>query len=196
MLGGAFAQGAQVQRLSVTRKGDAYAVVMRAQLAAPSGRVWAALTDLRGLGELTPAFKEVEILGSGAPGTNRVRTLTHLCLLIFCRDIAQVQDFTRVAHGWLHAQVDPTASELREGEADWHLVPSGDGTLLLFETHFVPDFWVPPLIGPWAVKRALVREAQTVTANLERIATEKPCAKMTACVHRVSAKATLRLKGP
>jgi len=164
------AEAARIDRLDVEREGDAYRVVMDATIDAPTPAVWAVLTDLAHLGKLSPAFREVKLLDGGPAGTERVRTLTRFCALFICRNINQVQDFSRPGPRRLHALVDPAVSDLREGEADWRLRAQGGGARLLFESRIVPRFWVPPLIGPWMIRRSLAEQAQVVLASLERIA--------------------------
>jgi hypothetical protein len=166
------AAAASIDRLDVERDSDTYRVVMEATLDAPAPAVWAVLTDLPHLGALSPAFREVEILRPSPPGAERVRTLARFCVLFVCRDIRQVQDFRRLAPGELHALVDPALSDLRAGEADWRLERRGAKTHLHFRSRIVPRFWVPPLIGPWAIRRGLSAEAKVVVASLERIARE------------------------
>jgi hypothetical protein len=166
------AAAARIDRLEVDRSADAYRVAMEVSLDAPPDRVWGVLTDFARLGRLSPAFREVEVLAAPPRDLARVRTLTRFCVLVFCRDNEQVQDFRHPGPRTLSALVDPALSDLREGEAYWRLDPDGPGTRMHFRARFVPDFWVPPLIGPWAIKRTLVHEAETVSARLERIARE------------------------
>ena len=33
-----------------------------------------------------------------------------------------------------------------------------------------PDFWVPPLIGPWVIKRTMREQAITTSEGIERLA--------------------------
>jgi hypothetical protein len=175
LLGGALQAGAaRIDRLEVHRSGETYRVTLEVRLAAPPERVWAVLTDFHGLARLSPAFREVEVLEAPAAGLQRVRTLARLCVLVFCRDAEQVQDFRRPGPGVLSALVDPALSDLREGEAHWRLEPDGAGTHMHFRARLIPDFWVPPLVGPWAIRRTLLREAETVTDSLERLARTPP----------------------
>ena len=39
-----------------------------------------------------------------------------------------------------------------------------------FRSEIEPAFWVPPLIGPWLIQRALQAETLKSVANLERLA--------------------------
>jgi hypothetical protein len=37
-----------------------------------------------------------------------------------------------------------------------------------------PDFWIPPLIGPWLIKRKLLSETLETVDNLEQLAKNPP----------------------
>ncbi len=167
------AAAARIDRLDVERDADAYRVVMEARIDAPSPAVWAVLTDVAHLGDLSPSFREVEVLRGAPAGIERVRTLTRFCMLFICRNVRQVQDFSRPGPRRLHASVDAAASDLSAGEADWRLQAQGTGARLLFESRIVPRFWVPPVIGTWMIQRSLGAEAQVIVGSLERIAREQ-----------------------
>ncbi|MEA2079826.1 MAG: hypothetical protein U9P00_08215, partial [Pseudomonadota bacterium] len=46
------------------------------------------------------------------------------------------------------------------------------GTRILMRSELAPDFWIPPLLGPWLIKRELRAEALQTMHNLERVAAE------------------------
>ena len=90
------------------------------------------------------------------------------CILVFCKRVTLVQDVEQQA-GWrIEAVTLPDMSDFRSGLAQWYLVPSGGGTQLHFDQTFVPDFWVPAVIGPWMIERLLLKEVRATTAYIER----------------------------
>ena len=48
-----------------------------------------------------------------------------------------------------------------------------EGTLLTYKFEMVPDFWVPPLLGPYLIKRALITGGRKAANRLEVIAIEE-----------------------
>ena len=46
------------------------------------------------------------------------------------------------------------------------------GTRILMRSEAAPDVWLPPLLGPWLIKRDLRNEAVQVVHNIERAAAE------------------------
>jgi hypothetical protein len=45
---------------------------------------------------------------------------------------------------------------------------------LQFTDTFEPDFWVPPVIGPWLIQRKLVRELTETMAYIEQQNVDRP----------------------
>jgi hypothetical protein len=93
-----------------------------------------------------------------------VRTVVNVCILVFCKRVQQLQHVTYPRADTIEAVIVPEGSDFRSGFARWRLASiSALTTELEFNQTFEPDFWVPPLIGPWLIRRKLVGEvAETV----------------------------------
>ena len=59
-------------------------------------------------------------------------------------------------------------SDLRHGYARVDMWQESEGTRILIRSEVEPDFWIPPLIGPWVIKKKLRSEALETVRNLER----------------------------
>jgi hypothetical protein len=59
--------------------------------------------------------------------------------------------------------------DLRYGRARWLFRPAGDQTDFEVSAELEPAFTVPPLIGPWLVKRWLRVETEQSSENLEKL---------------------------
>ena len=77
---------------------------------------------------------------------------------------------TLLGNGHLHADVIPSESDFKYGHADWRMTVEGKGSRLLFSAALTPDFWVPPLIGPYVIKKKMREEAIETVLGLERLA--------------------------
>jgi hypothetical protein len=166
-------RAAQVEHLEIERAGDDYKVSLRAVLDAPLAQVWYVLTDYARFHEVSPAIKESEILEERDARTHLVRTRASACVLIFCKETRQVQTMRQQALGELAVNVDPAQSDFEFGQAEWHLVADAGFTRLHFEARIRPAFWVPPLIGPWAIRHVLREEARATCDGLERLARQR-----------------------
>jgi len=164
------AWGAEVLSLEVEQEGHDYHVAMEAVLEAPMLEVWRLLTDYPGLKALSPAVEVSEVLAELAPDRHRVRTQSRLCVFIFCGNIVQVQIMHQAAFGDLQAEIEAKGSDFESGKLHWWLEEQQGAVRLQFRADLRLAFAVPPLVGPWAVKRVLRQEAMTIVTSLERLA--------------------------
>lgn len=161
---------AEIESLKVYQDGARYRTEMQVLLDVPAAAAYAALTDYAKLARINPQIRQVELLSGQAPAPARLRTLLRLCVGFLCKQVEQVQDMIQPAATRLHAQVIPEKSDLAYGVADWRFVPEGERSRLYFTAEIEPKFWVPPLVGPWLVRRALTHEAITTSAGIEAAA--------------------------
>jgi len=164
------AHGAKVLDATLHRQGDTYQLDIRARIQAPEAAVRRIVTDYPHLSRLNPAIKSSKVLAVYGPGSSRVRTVTHACVLFFCKDIVQVQDVKVMPDGEVVATTVPALSDFKSAVARWRLSRVGDATVMDFSARFVPHFWVPPLIGPWLIRHKLTDEMAKTAERIEQIA--------------------------
>ncbi len=186
LLSGAFlalwagaALAGQVYTALVTHQSGSYFVEVDALVSAPEPAVRRLLTDYDHLSRVNPAIESSEILLERKLGDYRVRTVTVACVWFYCKRIEQVQDVIESQDGTITAIVIPELSDFQHGYARISLWPEPDGTRVLIRSEVRPDFWIPPLIGPWLIKRKLRSEALETVRNLERVAPRPPLAHNT-----------------
>ena len=161
------AQAGTVQTSSVERDGDFYALAITAQIDAPLEIVYQSITDFDNLAAINPNIEKSRLVGRPNADTQRVHSVIKVCILMFCKRVVQVQDVTRPSEHVIEAVIVPAESDFRSGFARWQLTPRGDSTLMSFSHRFEPDFWVPPVIGPWIIKRKLVSEVAETAMYIE-----------------------------
>jgi len=157
---------------SVVRDGAVYRLSIIARVEAPLAVVYQSITDFNNLAAINPSIEESRVLELQGDGRQRVRSVIRVCVLVFCKRVEQVQDVTLVDHRTVVATMVPGAGDFRAGLARWELTAAGTGTDLHFTEVFEPDFWVPPLIGPWLIEKKLVREVAETAMYIERQAGE------------------------
>ncbi len=169
-LGAQASQAGEILVAQVDHDRGLYRIELDMRLDAGKGHVWRLLTDYPHYGQLNEAIKESEILRRQGPGSYRVRTLTRACVYFFCKTVVQVQDVTEVPGRYISASVLPALSDFRHGVARAYIWPEGAYTRIRVLAEVEPDFWIPPLIGPWIISRKLQSEALETIRNLERLA--------------------------
>ena len=172
------ANAATVLQAEVTESHGSYRMSFEAVLQAPYPRIHALLTDYPGLPRFNPHIQDITLLPTSERGSLRMRVVSRPCVLVFCKRVTHVQQVREHTPGDIVATVIPEESDLRRGLMSWRVVPEGDRTRIVFQGDMTPAFWVPPLIGPAAIKHSLRSEAIALVENLERGAT-RPVAPKT-----------------
>ena len=164
------ATAAQTASVEVEHHGAAFTARFDAVVDAPLSRVYAVLTDFPALPELNPDIVAVSVqLPAGGRGV-RVRSVLKSCIWFFCRKVVQVEDVVEPDAHTIKARIVPGRGDFKSGWSDWRLTEQGGKTHLHYEARRVPDFWLPPLIGPWAVEHALRSQIEATIPALERLA--------------------------
>jgi hypothetical protein len=167
------ALAASVDSVDVAHEDARYRIELRARLDAGADDAFAVFRDFRNLPRINDAVEQVEDLPPVTGGHERWRTTIRVCVSFFCTRMHQVQDVrdSRDEQGYrLDATVIPALSNLRYGVAAWRLDRCGVQTCLWFRAELEPDFWVPPLLGPWLIERAMRRQAQATAHGIETLA--------------------------
>lgn len=152
---------------SVNHDGDIYSLLVTARIDAPIDIVYQSITDFDNLVAINPAIEESQLLAMPKAGIQRVRSVIKVCILVFCKRVVQVQDVIMKEGYVIEAVILPEHSDFRSGFSRWQLTTSGASTVLLFTNTFEPDFWVPPVIGPWLIKRKLINEVAETAMYIE-----------------------------
>lgn len=164
------AAAGQVYTALVTHQSGSYFVEVDALIHAPEPVVRRLLTDYEHLSRVNPAIESSEILLERKAGDYRVRTVTKACVWFYCKRIRQVQDVIESQDGSITATVIPELSDFQHGYARVNVWREPTGTRVLIRSEVRPDFWIPPIIGPWLIKRKLRSEALETVHNLEQVA--------------------------
>lgn len=170
LAGSPLARAARVEQLHVDRKDKAYVVSARVHIDAPLGPAYAAATDFKRLPDYSTLIEAMHRLDD-----DKLASRMRLCVLWYCKTVRQVMRYRLAPPEHIDMQVVPGRGDLSAGQAHWHLAADGDqATIFRFQARIVPDFWVPPLIGPWAIARALRKQVAATATAIERLARHRP----------------------
>jgi hypothetical protein len=159
---------------SVTYENGVYALSIEVRIEAPVDMVYRLITDYDHLHDINPAVRESRILHTYSPVKHRVRTVTRVCVLFYCRDVTQTQDMVQSPGYSIEAEILPRDSDIRRGSGHWRLTAEDDATILRFQADIVPAFFMPPLIGPWLIRREMVNQMSEIVTIIETRYQGKP----------------------
>lgn len=159
-------QAAQVETVDVVYEQGIYEVSMTVLVDVSARAAYAVMTDFENLPEVNESIVKAERLPGG-----RLHTQVDMCVSVFCRSIEQIQKVETNPPVKLRMSVIPELSDFKFGVAEWRFTTvNPQSSRLHFNTRLEPDFWIPPLIGPWLVKRKMQQEARRTSQGIERVA--------------------------
>jgi hypothetical protein len=170
----AVAAAAAIDELDVTRERGRYSLEANARLDATPASIYAVLTDFddNAYARISRVYKESRYLEPAADGTPLVYTRMEGCVLWHCMTLERTERLETEAPRWIKSTALPEGSNFKHATSEWVLEPDGDGTKMNYRIEMEPDFFVPPIIGPWYLKRTLSQGGLRAVTRIERLARE------------------------
>ena len=167
---------ATLRAVDVTRNKDRYRVVADTHLAASPEAVYKVLLDFDGdrYQRISKIYKESGYLAPDSDGTPVVYTLVEGCLLLYCRSMRRVERLEVVTPRFIRSKAVPERSDFKYSVSEWTFTPEGDGTRVTYRMEMEPDFWLPPFVGPWFLRRTLLQGAPQAIDQIELLAQAEP----------------------
>lgn len=165
------AMALEIERIELDADRGVYRLDAASVIDAPPHFVYAILVDFDNFYRLTDGIVETRRLPPGLMGYERAYTRVETCVLFFCRRIEKVDLVSATPNEALLTTAIPEESDFRIYVASWRLTPgpAEDQTRVAYAATMDPDFWVPPLIGPWAIERKLRQTAEQMAREIERL---------------------------
>lgn len=157
----------EVIEITVDVDDGRYRVFGQSHIVASPEFVYATLMDYDNFHKLAGGITDTKFLPPDESGKLLAYTRYESCLLFFCKVIEKLEHVDGNPYDSIHVQVIPESSDFLFNESRWLIEDTGGATLLTYEAEFEPNFWIPPLIGPWAVRRKLTHTAELIGMRIE-----------------------------
>ena len=173
---------ATLRSVDVSRQRDRYSVVADTHLDATPAAVYKVLLDFDGdrYQRISEIYKESSYLPPDADGTPLVYTRVEGCLLRYCRSMRRVERLEIVTPQFIRSRTVPERSDFKYSLSEWTFAAEGDGTRVTYRMEMEPNFWLPPFVGPWFLKRTLLRGAPGAIDQIEILAQQEQTASAAA----------------
>jgi len=171
---GSLAWSATMHLLDVSKQRGRYQVVARTHMDAPAKAIFDVLVDYDRLHRISSVYKETRYLEPDTDGTPMVYTRMAGCMMFYCMNMRRVERLQAEAPRYIRTETLPEQSDFRYAHSEWLLEPEAVGTNVTYTLVMEPDFWVPPVIGPWVIKHTLRRGGGYVINRIERLANGLP----------------------
>lgn len=151
--------------VSVTRSGESYQVNLRMDVVGSRALVWRVLTDYENLQRFVPGMQSSRIVsGRGEPllleqkgesGVLFFKVTTTTVSRIFETPESEIR-------------FDLVSGNLKRMQGSWTLAPHDHAISVGYRAELVPEFAVPPLIGPAVMAQNVKAMAEGVAREIER----------------------------
>lgn len=164
------ASGADLRDISVELENDRYNLTSEAFFAAAPEDIFRVLSDYDLYVKFTSAFVESYNVPPDESGRPRFYTRMEGCVLMFCKSFERRGYLLLEPDTEIVAISEPEVSDFKYCRERWTLAGDGEGTVLTYTFEMEPDFWVPPVIGPFLIKRALREDGRDAIDRIEALA--------------------------
>ena len=111
--------------------------------------------------------RDVEADELGRPG---FFVVNRGCIVFFCKTLTRQGYVETEEEKVLRAIADPALSDFKVSNEAWEFAEESGGTVVKYPLFMQPDFWVPPAIGPYLIKRKLKTDGGRALDRIEAIA--------------------------
>jgi hypothetical protein len=166
---------ATLRAVDVSRNRDRYRVVADTHLDASPAAIYKVLLDFDGdrYQRISDIYKESSYLPADRDGTPLVYTRVEGCLLRFCRSMRRVERLEVVTPQFIRSRAVPERSDFKYTLSEWTFTAEGSGTRVTYMMEMEPSFWLPPFVGPWFLKRTLLKGAPDAIDQIEYLAQQE-----------------------
>ncbi len=108
--------------------------------------------------------------GSDASGDRGFYTRNRACILFYCKSVERSGSVEHEPLQFIKAMADPEQSDFHISNETWQFEEEGSGTLITYELEMRPKFWIPPIIGPYVLKKKMADDGVEALDRIEAIA--------------------------
>jgi len=164
----------EVEHAAVEQEDGRYSLDLVMRIDSDPAVVYELVTDYAGLARISDTIVESDVITAADADGIRRRLVTQTCVWFFCFKATMVEDVRETDDRAILTSMVPALSDYHYGTSRWQVSTAGVGTRIHFTTTLEPDFWVPPLIGPWLMKQKMRAEAERTVLTIERLTRNKP----------------------
>lgn len=151
--------------MQVGRGAEGIRIDAHADVDAPPSIAWAVLSDYDHLAEFVPHMRVSRVVSRpGEPLRIEQRGETRWLGFRRSVDVVFAIDETPPSRLAFHA----VAGSFRRMEGEWRVEPRESGARIVYRAEMLPDFWIPPFVGPALVARDVTARVAAVAREIRR----------------------------
>ena len=161
-----------INALAVANDKQTYTITFDVFVAGNAARARAILSDYRQWPAVSEAVTEARLIARYPDGRQRVSVTLRACVLvIFCKNVHQVKDLEPFVQPDTYRTVMVAGEgDFKSGYETWQVSTAAQNkTRLKYHAVLELGFRVPPVIGPWVLRRHLQTELVRTAQNVEML---------------------------
>ena len=163
---------AELLDVQVEKNDKRYSLYSETVFAVGPRALYELLIDYEKFEKFTSAIVESKNIAPDNHGRPGFYSRMEGCAFLFCKSFIRHGHLVLTPISEIVAVADPERSDFEYSRERWQIIANGEGTLLIYDFEMEPAFWIPPVIGPYFIQRALQRGAIRAVNRIERLAQE------------------------
>lgn len=164
------ASAAELRSVEFDRLDDRYVFESEAWFDVGVEAIYGVLLDYDLSEQFSSAIVEAKNLPPDDAGRPGFYVHNRGCVMFFCKSFERTGSIEHEPYETISASVDPAKSDFRFSDETWSFREAEGGTIVHYRVEFEPKFWVPPVIGPWVIRRTLAGHGGDAIDRIEAIA--------------------------
>ncbi len=156
--------------VQVVLRDERYHLFSETYLDVSRAALYEVLTDFEQFEKFTSAIVEARNTEPDENGQPGFYTRMEGCVLLFCKSLIRNGYLILIPGLEIIAISIPEESDFKYSRERWQLIDFGNGTIMIYDFEMEPAFWVPPVIGPYVIQRALRSGAERAVDRIEKLA--------------------------
>ena len=142
-----------------------------ARVRAPVDEVRRTILEPARIAGTNDGIRHSRLVSRAADGSFVRDILMQQCVIGICFDIRFIEKVREDQAGAIDVTQLPNTGSFRRGDARWTVQALAEGiTQVSMQANQEPSFWVPPIIGPYLMRRTFEREVRETVQKIELVA--------------------------
>jgi hypothetical protein len=161
---------AELRSVEVWVEDGRYNLISETLINASPDDVYSVLIDYELFKKFTSAIVASNNEGPDEEGRPQFYTRMEGCVLFYCKSFERRGYLVLTPKHDIVAVSQPEKSDFDYSRERWRLNREDEGTVMIYEFEMEPRFWIPPVIGPFYIKRALKSGSVRAVNRIEALA--------------------------
>lgn len=124
--------------------------------------------------EFSSVIVESRNLDPDEDGRRQYYSRNEACVMFYCMSFERYGVVEHERYSFIRSSIYPEKSDFHFSNEEWRFREEDSGTVVEYDLEFKPKFFVPPVIGPYMIKRKLKSGSGDAIDRIEAIARKQP----------------------